>query len=190
MKEKLYFCNMCDRSFSRKSNAFRHNSNIHHNLATIIRNSPRQLNYKLGINNKHAKQSKQTKRINSKYRIQKENYLYQDDYFDDFTPDIDDLKIYKILGQLIKPYLELEKEIRHLNPILIPGILSDRFISSLNSSNPVKSLSGIAELYRSMRALDIIATNMQKSKGMFKEAAIVNIKESIRNCSLFDRMNN
>lgn len=116
--------------------------------------------------------------------------MYQDDYFDDFTSDMDDLKIYKILGQLIKPYLELEKEIGHLNPILVPGILSDSFFSSLNSSNPVKSLSEIAELYRSMRALDIIATNMQKSKGMFKEIAIVNIKESIRNCSLFDRINN
>lgn len=189
MKEKPYYCNLCERRFSRKSNAFRHNSTTHNDLATIRRDSPQQLNYKFGIKT-NSKQSKQTKRFNAKYRIQKEYYLYRDNYFDDFLSDIDDQKIYKILGQLIKPYLELEKELENKNPRDVPVILSHCFTSSLDSYNPIKSLSDITELYRSMRALDIIATNMHKSTGILKDVAIANIKESIRNCSLFNRINN
>lgn len=189
MKEKPYVCNICKRRFSRKSNAFRHNSTIHYDLGTIERDSLQYLKDKPRPNN-HANDFRQIHRFNSKYKRRKEIDLNQDIFFGDIPDKTDNLKIYKILGQLIKPYLALEKELDHMNPIYVPKILSDSFFSSLESYNPVKSLSEIAELYRSMRALDIIATNMHKSKGVLKEVAMANIKESIRNCSLYGRINN
>jgi len=38
MKEN-YILNICKRRFTRKSNAFRHNSNVHDDLGTIVRDS-------------------------------------------------------------------------------------------------------------------------------------------------------
>lgn len=182
MKEKLYICNICEHRFSRKSNAFRHNLAIHNNLGTIVRDPSLQVKNK-PRGKEYTKDFEQTKRFNSKYQTQKENDSYQVNYFTSY--DTDDWKIYKVLGQLIKPYLELEKELGNINPIDKSMILSDSFLSSLNSYNPVKSLSDIAELYSSMKALDIIATNLHQSKGIFKEVAEFKIKESIKNCSLF-----
>ena len=71
MKEKSYVCNICERRFSRKSNAFRHNATIHYDLATIERDSLQQLKDK-PRRKSSAKHFKQMHRFNMKYGRKKE----------------------------------------------------------------------------------------------------------------------
>ena len=60
-----------------------------------------------------------------------------------------DSKIMKIIGQIIKPYLNLKQLLNYMNSQDKAKVLSNSFISSLLSYNPVKSLSEISEIYRS-----------------------------------------
>jgi hypothetical protein len=71
-----------------------------------------------------------------------------------------DSKIMKIIGHMIKPYLELEALLYYMNPQDKAKILSNSFISSLLSYNPVKSLHEISEIYRSIQALKVIAQHL------------------------------
>ena len=66
-------------------------------------------------------------------------------------------KILKIIGQIIKPYLELEASLNYMNPQDKARVLSSCFISSLSSYNPVKSLYELSEVFRSNQGLKIIA---------------------------------
>lgn len=180
---------MCKRRFTRKSNAFRHNSNVHDDLGTIVRD-PFKLRSDKSRKKYVDKDSEIKQSYFSEYDVYKENDNPKDDYFEDLGHDSDDWKIYKILGQLIKPYAALEKEIENMNHIDKPVILSNSFISSLDSYNPVKSLNEIVDFYRSVKALDRISENLSIYKNVPMETAKIIIKESIRNCPLFHRINN
>jgi hypothetical protein len=114
----------------------------------------------------------------------------EDNYIQHTRRDSDDWKINKILGQLLRPYLALEKELEGLDHLNKPMILSDSLKSSLNSYNPVKSLNEIAAMYRSVNAIDIISQNLSRCQNLPVETAKIIIKEDVRNCPLFKRINN
>ena len=159
MESKSYICTMCKRKFSRKWNAFRHNITVHSDLSKIVLNSTNlsssslnRLKYtKIGHKNKFHK----SKYLESIYKSQDD-----DDYLDTLLfgeKKKTDSKIMKIIGQMIKPYLELEELLNYMNSQDKAKVLSNSFISSLLSYNPVKSLSEISEIYRSNQGLKVIA---------------------------------
>jgi len=116
-----------------------------------------------------------------------------DDYLDNLLlgPDNNtDSKIMKIIGQMIKPYLELQASLNHVDPQTKAIILSSSFISSLLSYNPVKSLSEISDLHRSNMGLGLIAKHLSEAENISIHQATAFVKDSVMHSSLIHRMNN
>lgn len=185
---------MCKRKFRRKWNAFRHNLTVHSDLAkialcptnssTLSLSANRSKDVKKGYSNKFHK----FKQWQSKYDSQAD-----DDYLDYLLFGKDnntDTKIMKIIGQMIKPYLDLQALLDHADPQTKARVLSTSFISSILSYNPVKSLSEISDKYRSNMGLDLIAKHMSEAQNMPIHQATVLVKEAVRNSSLIRRINN
>ncbi len=77
-----------------------------------------------------------------------------------------------------------------MNPQDKAKVLSNSFISSLLSYNPVKSLREISEIYRSIQALKVIAKHLSVSKSIPMHQATAFVEDAIRNSSLIHRINN
>ena len=193
MKSKSYLCMRCKSKFSRKWNAFRHNLTVHSNLAEIVSYSDILNNTSLRTN--HPQESKNF----SKNKFQKINNLQSkyesqedDDYIDLLIDDENniDSKIMKIIGQMLKPYRELESSLNGMDTQTKAIILSNSFTSSLLSYNPAKSLSEIADLYRSTMGLREIAQHCSVARNIPIHEAAELIIETVRNSSLIRRMNN
>jgi len=194
MESKLYFCSMCRRKIRRKWNAFRHNITVHSDLAKIAlyptnsTNLSRSVYRSKDVKKVYRNKFHKFKQWQSKYKSRDD-----EDYIDNLLLGQDnntDSKIMKIIGQMIKPYLELQASLNQLDPQTKARILSTSFISSLLSYNPVKSLSEISDIYRSNMGLGLIAKHLSEAENMPIHQATAFVKESVRNSSLIHRMNN
>jgi hypothetical protein len=188
MGTRSYICTMCKRKFSRKWNALRHNLTAHSNLSKIVLNSTKS---RLPLN--HSTYAKNA--LKNKPEYLQSNYESQDaeDYLENLlleeTSRIDS-KILKIIGQMIKPYLELEASLNYMNTQDKASVLSGCFISSLSSNNPVKYLCEISEVYRSNQGLKVIAQHLSLANNIPIHQAITLVQEAVRNSSLIHRINN
>ena len=193
MKSKSYLCMRCKGKFSRKWNAFRHNLTVHSNLAKIV-------SYSDISNNPSGRTNRPQESKNfSKNKFQKIKYLQSkyepqedDDYIDLLIEDENktDSKIMKIIGQMLKPYRELESSLNDMDPQTKARILDNSFTSSLLSYNPAKSLSEIADLYRSTIGLREITKHCSAARNIPIHEATEFVIETVRNSSLIRRMNN
>ena len=182
---------MCKRNFSRKGNAFRHNTKVHSDLSEIVlssMNPSRIPKPSKGLKNAQANKFLIFKNMRSAQKLNDD-----DDYLDDilFTENDEiDSKIIKIIGQMIKPYLELESFLNSLSPQEKATVLTMAFSSSLLSFNLVKSLHEISEIYRSFQGLDIIAKHWASANNIPVPLATVFVRDAINNSTLIHRMNN
>ena len=185
----------CKGQFSRKGNAFRHNLTVHSNLADIIPSANgttkpgypinRSEDLKYFNNNKFRKKIEDLK---SKYEPHVE-----DDSIDNLLlheENKTDSKIMKIIGQMLKPYRELESLLKDMDPQSKAEILHNSFTSSLLSYNPAKSLAEIADIYRSNIGLTEMARQCSMARNISLYEATEFIKEEVRNSTLIRRMNN
>lgn len=129
---------MCKHKFSRKSNTFRHNFTVLSDFDKIVLNSTISncpldgLKY---TNNDDKNRLHKFKILQSIYKSQEAN-----DYLDipiNEDKNKTDSKIMKIIRQMFKPYLELEASLNYMHPPDKAIVLSNSFISSLLSDNPV-----------------------------------------------------
>jgi len=191
MKSKSYICTMCKHKFTRKSNAFRHNFTVHSDLGKIVlnsTNSSRSIDGLKYTNNDDKNRLHKFKILQSIYKSRE-----ADDYFDipiNEDKNKTDSKIMKIIVQMFKPYLELEASLNYMHPQDKAKVLSNSFISSLLSYNPVKSLREISEIYRSIQALKVIAGHLSVAKSIPMRQATALVEDAIRNSSLIHRINN
>jgi hypothetical protein len=136
-------------------------------------------------NNKFQKKIKYLK---SKYELHVE-----DEYIDNrrlHEENKTDSKIMKIIGQMLKPYRELESLLNDMDPQSKAAILDHSFTSSLLSYNPAKSLAEIADIYRSNIGLREIARQCSMARNISLYEATEFIKGEVRNSTLIRRMNN
>lgn len=111
-----YVCNHCNKSFSRKWNALRHN-NVTHNGLAIIYNKTTGLVYK-----------------NSEESNNKTN-------FDPLSQsEIEEQNIIDIFGRIMQPFTELEKELDGLTESQKNINLSLLIVNALRSADPVKMI--------------------------------------------------
>lgn len=110
MGSKSYKCNQCDRSFSRKWNALRHNELKHANLAHITNNSIKTIKTNRVSYKVHNKYYDYKIKFNILRQVETElnDYKFGIYFSDSFTENPIDIKIIKIIDQLIRPFEELE----------------------------------------------------------------------------------
>jgi len=114
------------------------------------------------------------------------NRIFQDI----FDLDIQDIKIIKIIDQLIKPFEKLEELLKPLDEHTRGIILLNSLNASLKTSNPVNSMNETVELYHSMKGIKKIADYMGVvNKGSLKDP-LLEIKDKIKNSYIFKRANN
>ena len=185
----------CKGQFSRKGNAFRHNLTVHSDLAKIVSSANGTTNSGYPINRsedlKYFNNNKFRKKI--KYLKSKYDPHVDDDSIDNLLlheENKTDSKIMKIIGQMLKPYRELESLLNDMDPQSKAAILDHSFTSSLLSYNPAKSLAEIADIYRSNIGLREIARQCSMARNISLYEATEFIKEEVRNSTLIRRMNN
>jgi len=107
MTNKFYKCSECNSSFSRKWNALRHNKIKHSNFAKISNDNIKAERFSYKSHNKLYDY-----KFKFKLLEQVENETNRNEYglyfSDSFTADPIDIKIIKIIDQVIKPFEELE----------------------------------------------------------------------------------
>ena len=186
MKKKFYKCDHCEQKFGRKWNALRH-SRLIHGSSSDITNINIKPKTSQKSRNKYYSYEKKFKILNqTDIEIHNE---YDQDLSDIFYLTREDIKIIKIINQLIKPFNELEQLLIHATPMTRAFILSRSFDVSIQSHNPVGALNEMVELLRSINGIKKIA----KYQSMIVKTPlnhISDIKEKIMISYLFERQNN
>jgi hypothetical protein len=194
MKSKSYTCKECKGQFSRKGNAFRHNLTAHSNLAYIVPCTNATTNAGYSINrSEHLKYFNNNKFQKFEYLKSKYGSHVEDESIDSlllYEENKTDSKVMKIIGQMLKPYRELESLLNDMDPRSKAAILDHSFTSSLVSYNPAKSLGEIADIYRSNIGLREIAKQCSMARNISLYEATEFIKEEVRNSTLIRRINN
>jgi hypothetical protein len=157
MRNKFYKCDGCSSSFSRKWNALRHNKLKHSNSAQISNNKSKTDRFSYRARNKYSDYQlkfRELEKVESEIN-DNEFGIYFSEFF---TANPIDIKIIKIIDQLIGPLEELEDLL--LGPIgekTKAKILLNSLYSCLQTHNPVNSMNETVELYRSMNGIKKIA---------------------------------
>ena len=189
MKYKAYKCDHCNRSFGRKWNALRHSKLKHTNLAQISKDNIKIDRFSYKTHNKYY--DYQTKfKILGDIETQLETIepgIYFSDYF---SANPVDLKIIKIIDQLIEPIEELEKILGRINERTKAFILLQSLFASLQTNEPVKSLIETVELYHSMKVTKKIVRYMSKLDVESSEEPMLLLKRKIKNSYIFRGHNN
>lgn len=107
--------------------------------------------------------------INS-YHSPYENYSYI------FSVTREDVKIIKIINQLIKPFNELEELLKPFDERIKALILLKSFDASLKTNNPVRFMNETVETFRSIDGIKKIAEYMQQRDNKLSEDSLSNIK--------------
>jgi hypothetical protein len=178
MQNSFYRCGECDKSFSRKWNADRHNELVHGNLS-FIKN--RNFKPKPGLQKNsihHAYKNKFKRFQSTKHKIKDgvSDELFSGCY--DVEPE--SLKTIRIFGQLLSPFEELEKILEDRDEQVKADILHKIFVSCLDSHRPVKSMNEVVLLYRSIKGINKIAQSTSKSLKMPVGQAEFVLKELVK----------
>ena len=189
MTNKFYKCSECNSSFSRKWNALRHNKIKHSNFAKISNDNIKSERFSYKSHNKLHDY-----KLKFKLLEQVENEINRNEYglyfSDSFTADPIDIKIIKIIDQLIKPFEELEYLLGPLEERKKAKILLNSLYSCLQTHNPVRSMNDTIELYRSMKGIKKIAGYMLKVERESSGDPISILKEIIQDSYIFKSQNN
>ena len=189
MTNKFYKCDYCNRDFSRKWNALRHNKIKHSNAAKISDDNINTNGLSYKSRNKYYEYQNKFKLLKQVEREIDKNEF--DFYFSDlFTANPTDIKIIKIIDQLIKPFDELKDLLIDIEDKTKAFVLVNSLYSSLQTNNPVHSMNETVELYRSMRGVKKIAKYMSILEGEISDDPLLILREKIQTSPIFGRQNN
>ena len=184
VKGYLYSCGKCDKSFSRKSNAERHNENVHDDLSAIRhRKTKSSFEPKSKTKDPHKKKPILSPSFNSAFKDinpGKSPFSHET-----FGPD--KIKTIKIYGQLAQPFEELEKLMDDYDEKSKNSTLCRIFISCLKSSRPVKSMNETVKMHRSMKFRKKIEKHVAMAYNMSADEATLFLESIIRNSSYFKK---
>jgi hypothetical protein len=139
---RYYKCNICNKKFTRKWNANRHNNNAHAGTSIIFNNETGQI--------------LDTKKLYPRHMIDK-----------DYESETNDEVVLDIIGKMLQPFEELENLYANQSEMERTKHLSELLVVALKTSNPVKSLNFTLDFQRSMRAkikfMDYISKSMNAS---------------------------
>ena len=111
-------------------------------------------------------------------------------FSDFFSANPTDIKIIKIIDQLIRPFEELETLLGPIGEKTKANILLNSFYACLQTHNPVRSMNETVELYRSMKGIKKITHYISKVDQESSKEPISILKEKIQHSHIFKRQNN
>jgi hypothetical protein len=177
---------ICEQKFGRKWNALRHSRLLHGSTSEII-NVNNKPDTPYFIHNKYINYQKKFYILNQVYgQVFKE---YDENISDIFDINKEDIKIIKIIDQLIKPFSDLEELLEDIDSKPKAFVLTGGFDLSIQSTNPVISMNKMVELVRSINGIK----NIAQYRSMVVKTTldpISDIKEKIKNSYLFESQNN
>jgi hypothetical protein len=202
MTKKIYSCTGCNKTFSRKYNAERHNETIHNQMAKIY--------------NKETEWESNKKKTNNAYQPQQDSLLLQPsippsntttmssnienqnnsnnilnpmakpskdfDLLDSLASIYNKKEIeetFKILGKMLPFMDEMDSLLLTFNPKNRINILSQVIISSLTSPNPVTALKDYINFFRIVIGVEKASTIISQSQRISKEQAKIVVKSFI-----------
>lgn len=174
--------------FGRKANALRHNSLTHANSADIINNNPKVSDFPNKSHNRFYDYKAKFDML-EKVEIEITDDEFCVNFSDYFNYRPNDIKIIRIIDQLIKPFEELEELLYSIDEKTKARVLWGSFCACLHTHDPVKSLNETVELYRSMRAVNKIANYIPETETENSEPVLI-LKSIIKNSDIFRRQNN
>lgn len=189
MANKFYKCSECNSSFSRRWNALRHNKIKHSNFAKISNDNIKTERFSYESHNKihdYKRKFKLLEQVENEFNDNEYNLYFSDS----FTADPIDIKIIKIIDQLIQPFEELEELIDPIEEKTKATILLNSLYSCLKTHNPVRSMNETIELYRSMKGIKKIAGYMLEAERESTGDPISILKEIIQDSHIFKSQNN
>ena len=134
MKSSFYHCDQCGRNYGRKANTLRHNSLIHTNSADILNNNLKASDFSYKSPNRFY-DYKTKFDILEKVEIEITDDEFCVNFSDYFSARPDDIKIIKIIDQLIKLFEELEELSDFIDEKTKPLVLWGSFCAWLNTHN-------------------------------------------------------
>jgi len=207
MPKKTYGCTDCNKTFSRKYNAERHNETIHNQMAKIYNKETgwKLNNKKTNINSQVQQDSLLLTPSNTTTTtsdIENENNInaisnpmsepVKDfDLLDSLTSvyNIKEIKgTFKILSKMLPFMDEMDSLLLTFNPKNRINILSNIIITSLTSPNPVRALKDYINFYRIIIGIEKASTIVSASQGIPKDAAKIFLKSCI-NTSEYSKIN-
>jgi hypothetical protein len=153
-----YICNQCNKNFSRRWNALRHNKQIHHGLAIVY-------NRTTGLTIRNSIESNDIPYIN------------------DFAEEIN---IYNIFGKLLQPLTELEKALDDRSESEKNNYLSAIIVAAINSPDPLQLIQYDLDFIRSQKGKQKIVSYLVKGKNMNNVQAEQYLKEMIKSSKYFE----
>jgi hypothetical protein len=152
-----YVCNQCNKEFSRKWNALRHNKQIHQEFAIIYDKTT-------GFTIRNSIQENDIPFINS---------------------FVEELNIYKICGKLLFPLTELEKVLYDMPESERIKYISSLIVAAINAPDPVALIQYNLDFERSVRDKQKIVSYLAKGNNMNNIQAEHYLKEMIRSSRYF-----
>jgi hypothetical protein len=185
VKGYLYDCSKCNKSFSRKWNAERHNERMHDDLSTI-RHRKTKSEFEPKLKTKKQYQKSKPNLFQSFNSAIKDND--QGKSFPSYVNSgSDNLKIMKIFGRLAQPFEELEKLMDEYDEKPKSSFLCQIFISCLKSPRPVKSMNETVEAHRSTKCRKKVAKHVAMAYNMSPEEVSLFLDSTIRNSAFFKK---
>jgi len=203
MAKKTYFCTGCNKTFSRKYNAERHNETIHNQLAKIYNKETGWESSNKKINNAYQAHqdsflSQPSRSLSSNTTITSSNREHQNNSINISNPMIEPLEdfdildsltsiynkneikgTFKILGKMLPLIDELDSLLSTFNSKNRIDILSNVIMSSLTSPNPVSALKDYINFFCIVIGIEKASIFVSQSQNISKDAAKILLKTCI-----------
>ncbi len=179
MGKSIYQCTICKKTFSRKSNAERHNIDIHNEMADIYNSENELVSGRRTITTKNT----EAKQLSNGFNINALKAKYSNPSVDE---DInDEEKILKVFGKMYPLIEELDKSLSHLPPAQRIDTVAELIILSLSTTNPFKLIKNAINFHHSIAGMNKASYFVALSKKISPSQAQEILRTSILNAPYF-----
>ncbi len=179
MGKTSYKCSSCKKNFSRKSNAERHNIDIHNEMADIY-NSENEL-----ISNRRAITTKnnESKQLSKGFNISALKAKYSNPSVDEDNNDEE--KVLKVFGKMLPLIEVLDKSLTDIPHAQRIDTVAELIILSLSAKNPFKLMKNAIGFNHSIRGMKKASYFVAASKKITPSQAQEILRTTIFNAPYF-----
>lgn len=180
MGKAIYKCSICKKTFSRKSNAERHNIDIHNEMAVIYNKENELVSDNRTITTKNTEAVTLSRGFN--INAFKTSYLKPSSVDEDAT---DEEKVLKVFGKMLPLVEELDKGLSDLPHAERINRVAELIILSLSSPNPFRLIKNAINFHQTIAGMKKASYFVAASKKISPAQAQEILRTSIMNAPYF-----